>query len=317
MAIRESFLINPARRRKKKSSLLSSLFGNAKRKRRTKKSSSLFGNPTRRRKSSKRNALPGPLLRRMMKKYGPREGMRHAWAEYKRGVKRNPFGEEVIVVGANPHRKKGIKTRKVVKVMARRKRKVRRNAFAGSPAKHRSAALKGWRKRRRVSANPKRRRAGASRRRSVVRYRDNPRRVRRYSSNRYVRRYRRNPAAVATMGGISLSKPFTLLMPIAVGLAARIATQRVPMFLRIVAPLPRYGVQAAVAVGGGILLNRFVGRTNAMVWTIVSGVTILESILNDYVFKTTVAGIGAYPENLGYTETEDVGAYPMTGEVQY
>ena len=209
----------------------------------------------------------------------------------------------------------------------RRRKKVRRNAWFDNAAGHRTAALKGWRKRRRgrgrkLAANPRRRRSTA-----IARYRDNrvrryraTSRVRRYRDNR-VRRYRRNPAAVASMGGISLSKPMSLVMPIAIGLAARIATQRAPVFLRMVAPLPRYGVQVAVAVGGGLLLNRFVGRTNAMVWTIVSGVTILESILNEFVFRTvTVSGVGAFPESLegvGYEEPEDLGAYPFGAQVQY
>lgn len=282
---REAFLINPVRRKRKKTK--SSLFG------------SLFKNPKRR---TKRNALPGPLLSRMIREYGPRTGMKKAWEEYRRGTRRNPFGEEVMIVGANP----------------KRKRK-RRNAWFDNTAGHRTAALKGWRKRRggrrKLAANPRRRRA-------VARYRDNPRRarVRRYSSNR-IRRYRRNPAAVATMGGISLNRPMSLLMPIGIGLAARIATQRAPIFLGMVAPLPRYGVQVAVAVGGGILLNRFVGKTNAMVWTIVSGVTILESILNEFVFRAVaVSGIGAFPESLsgvGYEEPETMDAYPYGGQVQY
>ena len=225
-----------------------------------------------------------------------------SWEKFrKRKPIKNPFGEEVIVVGANPRRKKS---------KSRRRTSLAR--YLGNVGT-RSGALKGWRKRSRLLDNPKRRRRSsrflANRKRSV-----------RYLDNRK-RRFRRNPAAVATMGGISLQRPMTLIMPIVVGLAARIATQRVPTYLGIVSPLPRYGVQAAVAVGGGLLLNRFVGKTNAMVWTIVSGVTILEDILNRYVFGAAgaVAGLGYYePEQVGaFPEEPGVGAYPYGEEVNY
>ena len=94
--------------------------------------------------------------------------------------------------------------------------------------------------------------------------------------------------------------------------------------LGIISPLPRYGVQAAVAVGGGFLLNKFLGRTNAMVWTIVSGVTILEELLNQYVFGRAVSiTTPSGASGLGY-EVEDsgagafveggMGAFPYAGE---
>lgn len=60
---------------------------------------------------------------------------------------RNPFGEEVIIVGANPKRR-------------RIKRVKKRNAWRGNTRKHSVAAKKGWRKKRRnpVSMNPRKNR---------------------------------------------------------------------------------------------------------------------------------------------------------------
>jgi len=164
-----------------------------------------------------------------------------------------------------------------------------------------------------VAANP--------RRRSLVLYRDN--RVRRYDDNRrrIRRRYRDNPAvAAAGLGGISISRPLSLIMPVAVGFAARYATLKVPQMLSIVNPLPRFGVKAAVAVGGGLVLNRFVGKTNATIWTVVGLVTLAEDILNTYVFQQAVAtaGLGAYTPEMGEvgafpSSAEGMGAYPFGG----
>lgn len=215
-----------------------------------------------------------------------------SWEKFrKRKPIKNPLGEEVIVVGSNPRVRS--RSRKLASL-------VRYRDNYGT----RAGALKGWR----------------SRRRGGVEMLDNAKRhgSPRHHDNR--RRYRQNPAGVVALGdGISLSRPSTLVVPIAVGLAARIATNRLPAMVGFSSPLPKYGVQAGVAIGGGLLLNRFLGKNNAMVWTIVSGVTILENLLNDYVFGRAMAatttsglsyeepaGVGAFPE-------EGMGAYPYEG----
>ncbi len=265
-----------------------------------------------RRRRRRASPLPSGLLSRMVKKFGAKRGMAEAWKAVRSRSHRNPFlGGELVLVGPNPRRMRRVKHKKEVLNMPRKRKRaaarkrVRRNVWSDDRAGHRAAALKGWRKKRRYDDNPPRRRRVGSRRRALVRY----------SDNRRVSRYRRNPAAVATMGGISLTNPVTLVMPIAVGVAARFATIKAPQMLAIASPLPRYGVQAAVAVGGGLVLNKFIGRTNAIIWTVVSGVTIVESLLNEFVFQraiATTAGLGAYE-----TEPESVGAFPDGGMGAY
>lgn len=273
-------------------------------------------NPVRVGKTRKRRSpLPPGLLSANIKKYGARLGMKKAWEEYRGGKsgglrknywkgeperhttaaskgwrkrkkhtsgyaattgavypRKNPFlGEEVLVVGMNP----------------KRKRKARKSS--------KKTAV------RRFSSNPRRAHKRVVRRRkhAVVRYKGNP-----------VRRHRRNPVAkMAALGGggeISLSKPQTLLIPIAIGVAARMATQKVPAMVGMTTGYMKYGVQAGVAIGGGMLLKNFVGQRNAMVWTIVSGVTIVEELLNQFVFNqaAAVAGFGAF------VDESQLGAYP-------
>lgn len=132
---------------------------------------------------------------------------------------------------------------------------------------------------------------------------------------------RRNPAVA--LSGINPMKPMTLVMPLIVGLAAKMATERAPVMLNMTTPLTKYGVQAAVAIGGGILLRKPLGATNATIWTVVSGVVILTDILNQYVFKTALSYVGDagaigynYPDQVDYSGTgafvneDSMGAFP-------
>jgi hypothetical protein len=232
----------------------------------------------------------------MMKLHGPKKGMKEAWRLYKEGIVRdnepdfladNPFGEEVIVVGANP----------------RRRRSKRRFLMDDNPRRRRRATRRRRRSTFLMDDNPRRRRRTTRRRRI---YRDNPVRRR--------RRYRDNPVG-ATLGGIDIRRPQTLLMPVVVGLASKMATEKIPGMLNITSALPRYGVQAAVGIGGSLLLKGVVGRTNAAIWAVVSGVTILGDILNRYIFKTALSAIGdSYPQYPALSESTGqvgyVGAYP-------
>lgn len=291
-------------------------------------------NPVRRRRRAStrtrgKSGLPSALLRRMMRTYGRKRGMKEAWAEYRGGARRNawpgarqahrrasevgwsrrktgergtaktsgahyprwenPLGEEVIVV-SNPRRR--------VRRRVRRYRRAR--AF-------------------RFNENPRRRYRRTYRRRRTYMM-DNPRRRRSY--RRRYRRYRRNPALAPA---ISLRRPMTLLMPVLTGVAAKLATERVPTMLNITAPLTRAAVQLGVAFGGGMILRRMIGSTNAGVWTIVSAVTIASELVSKYVFKTALSymsaeeipyggfpvasygrGMGAYPEQM----SDDMGAFP-------
>lgn len=214
----------------------------------------------------------------------------------KAGIKINPLGEEVILVGANPRREK------------RKTRTTRRgrNAWYGRREKHATAAQKGWRKRKRnpVSANPKRR--------------------------TYRRRRNRNPKL--GVGSINIMKPMTLLMPVASGLAAKMITERVPMWVNIVNPLPKFGVQLAVAIGGGMLLKKPVGTQNATIFTVVGATVALSEVITNWMGTAAMGwmgesypeietygneaapelGMGAYPE-----EISGFGAFPYSETMQY
>jgi hypothetical protein len=89
-------------------------------------------------------------------------------------------------------------------------------------------------------------------------------------------------------------------MPAAVGVGAFMACEMAPTKLGMVTDFPRLGVKAAVGVGGSMVIGRFLGRANGTVWLLVSAVNIFQDILKTFVFKTALAGLGAYP----------YGAYP-------
>ncbi len=247
----EAFLINPAKRGRRKKS------GARKR---------------------KGGGLPGGLLSRMIRTYGIKRGMKEAWKAHRGGVSNpitrtvhrrkrakrrvNPFGEEVMIVG-NPRR---------------RRRKVRRN----DPARRRVT-----RRRRRhnplgefMALNPRRSR----------------RRVRRNDPARHRRRHsRRNPASTGL--AISARRPMSLLMPAAVGAGGYFAADYIPIAIGMSAtPMTRIGIKAAIAVGGGMLLSRFLGARNATAFSLGVGINVLNDVLRTYVFKTTTttAGLGAF-----------------------
>lgn len=312
---KEAFLINPYRKKRSRSK------GKSKR---------------------RKGGLPGGLLSRMVKRYGAKQGMRMAWQSYRQGERKNPRPRTKVPEWVTSRHPK-------LKTLLGKRSKSSRSKLRGMGFSL-SGGSKSWEKFRKrkpiknpfgeevivVGANPRRKRKKrvSRRRTSLVRYLGNrgvrrrrsrgrrllsnaPRRRRNLALNRR-RRYRRNPArAMALGGGISLRRPTSLVVPIAVGLAARMATIRAPLMLGVVSPLPKYGIQAGVALGGGLLLKRVLGNTNAMVWAIVSGVTILENILNDFVFSRAVAVTAPGAAGMGYYEPEGVGAFPEEGMGAY
>ena len=282
-----------------------------------------LGKGRRRIRRKRKGGLPGRLLSRMMRTYGPRKGMSEAWRSFRRGVRknepeynprsgvrrrrlgRNPFGEEVMIVGANPRRRR--LKRRVRLDNNPRKKRVRR-----SRVRARRVGLIGRLRRRfKLNENPRRyRRRRVSRGRALM-LRDNPRRHR-------IRRYRSNPrrgrARAIGVPALSIARPMSILMPVAVGTAAYLATEKVPAMVGMTTTLPRLGVKAAVGVGGGMLIGKFLGKQNGAVWLIGSGINLLNDILNTYVFKTTLAGFGAFPySRFAEAGGGGVGAYP--GEV--
>ncbi len=261
-------------------------------------------NPVRHRGRKKRTTrkkrsggLPSALLRRMMKTYGPRRGMQEAWRAKRKGIRKNiwaghgtahrrassyaktsgahfprwknPFGEEVMIVGANPRRRK--------------RRHVRRRVLLN-----------------RARAVPRRRRVRRHRRKSYALMAYNPPRRRRHRRNypvarrRYGRRYRRNPVA-SSLPIMSLSRPMSLLMPLAVGTGGYLAANYVPNKLGMTSTFPRLGVKAGVGFGGGMLISKFLGKQSGTIFMIGAGINLFQDILNTFIFKTTVSGLGAYP----------------------
>ena len=255
---RESFLINPVRRKVKR---------NIKRKTR---SNAWPRAAAAHRKASKR----GWNLRTRRK----RGYAKPAGATYPRY---NPFGEEVFIVGANPRRRTSRK-----RVTKRRKRRnpvrglTKRNAWYGSSRKHAAAARKGWRKRSRSKSR---------------------------------RRARRNPArsTALSLGGINPMKPLTMLRPAIVGAAGYLVAERVPAMVGFPVGWAKTGVQAGVAVAGSMLLKRFLGKRDAIIFAIGSSIVIAKDLIEQYILSAipggAVSGVDAYTSE--YEGPEGVGAY--------
>jgi len=313
----EPFLINPVRRRRRSRS-------------RTLRGAT--GTKTARKRAT---GLPSGLLSRMVKKYGAAKGMKEAWKAHKAGgvtnpwgahrkehgiaslkgwgkrkrrtkgrakpagavyPRWNPLGEEVIVV-ANPRRRR--RKRSLVPVRRGRRRIKRSTVF---------------------SLNSPRRRRRARSRRNPVMYANKRRRT--YQS-RPRRRTRRNPVSVPAL---SLRNPMSLLMPVATGIAAKMACDKIPGMLGLTG-LPASAAKLAVAFGGGMLLRRFIGASNATIWTLIGAITVATDLLNQYVLNTSLgylsvpAGqLGAFPGNVSESYPplgSDFGAFPYGEVVQY
>jgi hypothetical protein len=175
------------------------------------------------------------------------------------------------------------------------KRRRRRNPWYGQPIRHSRAAKKGWRRRRRRTTR---------------------------------RRYRRNPA-VSAPSILNLRRPMNMVMPLAVGVVAKMATDRVPVMVNMAdTPLKKFGVQMGVAFAGNMLLRRPLGSVNANVWAIVSAVTAVSELVGQYITGRAISGIGAigyepeysdeYPVSEGVGAfPEEIGAYPYENTIQY
>lgn len=193
----------------------------------------------RRARLGRRHVIP-VYLRKGVARTGPR---RHKFG-IKRNFRvnpfrRNPFGEELMVIGSNPVRR-------------RRKRK--------------------------YSANPKRKRG----------YKSMARRGR--------KRFSRNP--ISSIGH---------LMPmIAAGTAGALATKMLPRVIGVTNTWAVYGTQAVVVVGGGYLADKFMGKAVSDGW-IIGGATMVLSSLLGGVLGGVFAGLGLEYEAF----PNEVGAFPM------
>lgn len=233
-------------------------------------------------------------------------------------------------------RSRKVFTRKGFMTMARHKRTRhrRRNTWFGQPRRHRRAARKGWRGGHMLFATGRR-----SGRRHRVRHRNyftnpmiagatNPRRRRRHnvSHRRRSRRgYRRNPAfGMATFGqftsGIMNVREWA---PLAVtgGLSA-ITGAIAPSMIGVDNPWAKLGVQTAVAIGGGIVVERFVDKRHGQAWMIVGVAMVGYQLLKQFVFMPYfpqfAVGLGQYQDyypDSPYIDrdqvSQQVGAFPQ------
>lgn len=234
----------------------------------------------------------------------------------------------------NPAKRKRSKK----KVLAKRRK---RNAWRGDPVGHKKASLKGWRRRKKartgyskpegatfpkynpleevivMGRNPKgRKRISSRKRKNVARQNHaraaNPMHTRKSNKKRGRRRsHRRNPVE------LSLRKPQTLLMPIAVGIAAKFANDRLPSMVGMGTGFMKYVAQLAVAFGGQMLLKPVVGKANADVWALISIVNIGQGVLNEYIMPQLTTGAPATKAGIGYYSNPQIGAYPSEVEYTY
>ena len=231
---REPFLINPPIRKRR----------------------SLSGLRKRRNKSTSAWSDKSPSWMRHSSKTLSTNSWKPSARRHKRKV--NPFGEEVIVVGANPRRRK-----------RSRSRSKRRNPIAAVNPRRRR------RSRNSFALNPKRRRR--------KNYAMNPRR-------KSYRRHRRNPAE---SGGLSIksimSNPMALAVPVLAAAAGLVAATYIPKTLSMTTGWKKYGVQAAVALGGAMLVkNLMKSNSAAMAWLAgVGGWVIYDNFLKSYLTTST------------------------------
>ena len=99
-----------------------------------------------------------------------------------------------------------------------------------------------------------------------------------------------------------------MLMPVAIGTAGFLVTEQAPGWANMTEQWPRLGVKAAVGVGGSMIIGKFLGRSNGMIWLIGAGINIATELVRTYVLKTAVAGMGAFPyEMSNYEQEKDQG----------
>jgi hypothetical protein len=199
-------------------------------------------------------------------------------------------------------------------IMARRRKRVtrKRNSWFGQPRRHKRAAKKGWRRghllkrgsvRRRVKRNPA----------NAIGYRRRSRR----------RSYRRNPALGATIGqftsGVMNVRDWA---PLAVtgGLSA-ITGAVVPQMIGVVNPWAKLGVQTAVAIGGGLVVEKVIDKRHGQAWMVVGVAMVGYQLLKQFVlmpyFPQFAIGLGGYQDYYpnsdmieGDEVSQQVGAFP-------
>lgn len=205
---------------------------------------------------------------------------------------------------AHPRRKKyHYKSRGVKYYMKKTRRRRKTNSWFGQPRRHKKAAKKGWRKGHMLSAGKRRRRVRhANFFANPVGALANPRRRKRYHAKRrkHSVRRRHNPAIMAEFGRFSSSvMNVREWAPLAItgGLSA-ITGAVVPGLLGVYNPWMKYGVQTAVAIGGGLVVERVIDKRHGQAWMIVGVAMVGYSLLKEFVlapyFPQFAVGLGDY-----------------------
>jgi len=219
---------------------------------------------------------------------------------------------------SHPRRKKyHYKAKGVKYYMKKHKRSKnrKRNTWFGQPRRHKRAAKKGWRKGHMLSNGKRRRRV----RHSNPMVSANPRR----HKVKHRRSRRTNPAIGAMVGqfksGVMNVREWA---PLAItgGLSA-ITGAVVPGMLGVTNTWMKYGVQTAVAIGGGIAVEKVIDKRHGHAWMIVGVAMVGYSLLKEFViqpyFPQFAVGLGASYNDYNVDALEDVsqqvGAFTQMG----
>lgn len=213
---------------------------------------------------------------------------------------------------AHPRSKK-VFTRKGLIMRKRRKS----NSWFDQPVRHRKAAKKGWRRGHKLSGKRVRHYNAPRRRRrnpEMSATHTNPRR-RHHRASRY-----RNPFGLSVG---KLTSSFTNVRswaPLAVtgGLSA-ITGAVVPTMIGIANPWAKLGAQLVVAIGGGLVVEKFVDARHGQAWMVVGVSMVGYQLLKQFVLvpyaPQFAVGLGDYNDYYAGTDDDEVsqqiGAYPQ------
>ena len=228
---------------------------------------------------------------------------------------------------AHPRRKVyKYKTRGVAYYMKKHKRRSsnrrRKNTWFGQPRRHKKAAKKGWRIGHLLSVGKRRRRVRHWNPIGAVSA--NPRRSRRHYNVKHRRRHR-NPfglgsGAVKQFTGTIMDVRHWAPLAITGGLSA-ITGAVVPGMLGVSNSWAKYGVQVGVAVGGGIVVEKAIGKEHGQAWMVVGMAMVGYQLLKEFVlqpyFPQFAVGLGEYADyyptsddNAREEISQQVGAFP-------
>jgi hypothetical protein len=225
----------------------------------------------------------------------------------RRAHRRNPFGEEVMIVGLNPRRK-----------ILRNRRRFSMSLFGRVRRRRRIRHNRGMRLFRRYRHNPRRRYRYNARRFHYNRFRG-----RRYRHNRFYRRYRHNPRRRSYHHNRARRyrhnpvSSFRQLGPMIIaGTAGAVVTNMVSNMIGAGGVLG-WGVRLAVAVGGGYAVDKMISRSASDGWMIGS---IAPLVYDIFVSLTGGAfglrGVGAFPD-AAIAASSMPGTYGMAGYGSY